>query len=227
MDESPAPERKGLSANWAVREVDHLFSRLGRYTRFVFYSKWSLAVLAIVLVLALVVWPLLLKDKSGVRVSFIGTAEIPKNGGTGASPVMNSPVYEGTDASGQQYHITGKRAIQQSNDLIVVEQVQGQLTTKSNSTIQLTADRADYYQTQNRMELTGNIHVTHSNGYTFETSRATVDTKTMHVIGKEAVSGHGPTGNLLATGFEIIDNGAKVRFGDSGRVNVTIDKTQP
>lgn len=221
-----APQRKGLSANWAVREVDHLFSRLGRYTRFVLYSKWFLALFAGVLLVALVIWPLIAKDNSGVRVSFIGTQEGKALGAGGAAPTMSTPVYEGTDEKGQQYYVTGDRAIQGENGLIIIENVKGTLTTASGSKVNLSATKAEYYQTQARIELIGDVNVLHDSGYHFVTPTATVDTNTMYVHGKQEVSGTGPMGNLLATGFEIVDNGSQVRFGQTGRVNVVIDQAK-
>lgn len=222
--EEPEPERKGLSANWAVREVDHLFSRLGRYTRFVLYSKWFLGVGGALMIVALVIWPIVSKDKSGMRVSFIGTTNVP--GMSGSMPVMNNPVYEGTDAKGQQYRITGLRATQQSAGLVVIEKVDAQMATTSGSFVSVTAERADYVQAQNSLMLNGNVTLVHGSGYQFVTPQAHVDTQTMRITGEQQIEGEGPAGNLLATGFEIRDNGEVIQFGGVGRVHVTIDRAR-
>ena len=47
IDEPVQQERTGLSAHWGAREVDHLFKRFGRATRFVLFSKWFLAIFAL------------------------------------------------------------------------------------------------------------------------------------------------------------------------------------
>lgn len=213
-------QKKGLSNNWAVREVDHLFSRLSRYTRFVIYGKWSLAGFALLLLVALLVWPMLSTDRSGMRVSFIGTENLP--GKSGTSPTMHSPVYEGTDAKGRQYRITGVKATQVSPEVIAIETVDGQLLT-GDSFVSLSADTAEYIKAQNRINLQGNVRVMNGEGYSFVTNSAAVDTERMLVTGQEQVSGEGPAGKLLATGFEIGDNGKMVRFGKTGRVNMVID----
>jgi lipopolysaccharide export system protein LptC len=225
MDEA-TPERKGLSANWAVREVDHLFHRAARYTRFVFYSKWSLAAIAMVLISMLMIWPFLQKASSGMRISFISTGDTKGKGETAASPTMNSPVYEGTDNSGQPFKITASRAVQVSPELVKVENVEGQLLLKNDNFASLTADMAEYRQEKHSIDLIGNVRVVHGNGYTFETPSARIDTETQDVDGTEQVTGEGPTGNLLATGFQIRENGSIIRFGGVGRVNVHIDRTK-
>lgn len=212
--------KKGLSNNWAVREVDHLFSRLSRYTRFVIYSKWSLAGFAMVMLVALVVWPMLSTDRSGMRVSFIGTENLPAK--ASVSPTMHNPVYEGTDAKGRQYRITGVKATQVTPELIVIDTVEGQLLTGA-SFVSLSADTAEYIKAQNRIDLKGHVRVMNGEGYSFLTNSAVVDTERMVVTGQEKISGEGPAGKLLATGFEIGDNGKMVRFGKTGRVNMVID----
>jgi lipopolysaccharide export system protein LptC len=138
---------------------------------------------------------------------------------------MESPVYEGADAKGQQYRITGTKATQVSEDLIVIDNVDGQLV-HGNAFTSLRAQRAEYAQKQHYIDLVGDVQVMSGEGYHFTTPRARVDTGSMIVTGDEQVTGEGPMGNLLATGFEIRDNGKTVRFGRTGRVNVEIIRTE-
>ncbi len=207
---------------WAVREVDHLFSAFRRYTRFVFFSKWFLGVFALVLMSSLIAYPLLTKSRDGMRVSFVGSANNP--GSAAASPVMNNPEFRGTDDKGQQYKINGIRAIQQTQDLVVIEQMNGILNKPNNSYNTLKADRAELQQQEKILNLYGNVTVTDDTGYVFVTPHATVNTLTMDVDGTDQVQGNGPEGNLLAIGFKIRDNGNDIFFGGTGRVNVVIDK---
>ncbi len=206
---------------WGVRKVDHLFSAFARYTRFVLYSKWVVGVFAVLLLVSLIGYPLLTKDRSGIRVSFVGT-----NGKDQpvASPVMNNPEYQGTNTSGQQYKVTGLRAIQKTSDMIVIEQVSGQLVRADGGFVALNADSAEYQQKAQRIELIGNVHVDDASGYSFTTSRAMVNTDTMDVDGNAPVEGTGPQGKLLATGFKIRDNGKRISFGGRDRVTVTLDQ---
>lgn len=208
---------------WGVREVDHLFSAFARYTRFVLFSKWFFGIFAIVLMVSLIGYPLLTKDRSGIRVSFVGT---DGTGSHASSPVMTNPEYRGVDAGGQQYIVKGLRAVQKEGDLIVIEQVDGQLLRADGSFMTLTSDSADYRQKANRIDLNGNVHVMDSAGYDFTTPRASVNTANMDVDGDQQVDGVGPQGKLLATGFKIRDNGKIISFGGTSRVTLTLDKMQ-
>lgn len=226
-DQSLPPERSGLSAHWATREVDHLFGRFARATRFVLFSKWFLAIVAALLMLVLIVVPMLEK-RSGARLSFV-SEEVSKLDptDTASAPSMSRPVYEGSDANGRQYRITGGKATQISADMIELDNVEAQLDSGDRA-VTVTADKAQYRQEAKTVDLVGNVNVVHAKGYHFVTPSARIDTATMDVNGNQEISGQGPMGNLLATGFEIRDNGKAIRFGGTSRVNVTFngDKTK-
>lgn len=217
------PHKKGLSANWAVTEVDHLISALGRYTRFVVLSKWFLVIFALGLITALIALPLLSKDRSGLRVSFVDSSvATPKDA---AKPVMSNPEYRGASDKGEQYTVRGQRATQETQNTILIEPVTAHLATASGGARDLTAERALYNQDTKIIELTGNVNLTDDKGYRFLTQQATVDSKTNHVTGHEPVSGTGPLGNLLASGFEIRDSGSHIIFtGGAEPVRVHIDR---
>lgn len=218
----PVEKQGNFVAWWRLREVDTLFAALGRYTRLVMYGKWSLVSLALLLVVSLIAWPLLTKDSSGLRVSFVDTNTAGKKP---ESPVMTNPEFHGVGESGQQYQIRGKSATQKTSTLVVLDTVEGQLLKADGHWYSLTADRADYQQDTKIIDLYGNVTVIDSSGTSFTTEHATVETETMHVYGNEAVSGVGNLGNILASGFEIRDNGSHITFmrGDAP-ITVKLDK---
>ncbi len=200
MDDAPA-KKKGLSDNWAVREVDHLFARLGYYTRFVGYSKWFLGVVALVLLVSLIAWPLLTKDRSGIRVSFVD------NGGKtpqqpAASPVMNSPEYRGVTDAGDQYKFNGVKATQMTPTLIRMEQIEGQLLRHDGRWYSLDADHGDYHQDTKILELTGNVTVLDDRGYSFTTTQATMNTATSDITGNAPVVARGRWVTCLPVGLK-------------------------
>jgi len=219
------PAKKGLSANWAVGEMDHLFGRIGRYTRFVLFGKWFLLAVAVALVTTLIALPLISKDRSGLRVSFVDSGAKPT--GPTAQPVMNHPEYRSTDAKGQQFKVNGLRAVQVTPELVTIEQVEAQLAMENGGWRTLTAASADYTQANKIVELKGVVTMRDNQGYRFVTERAIVNTDTMNVDGPVAVSGEGPLGNLLASGFEIRDSGQHIRFlGGEQPVRLHIDRTK-
>jgi len=220
-----APKRMN-PANWAAREVDHLFSRFARYTRFVVYSKWFLGLFALALLASLIGWPLLTKDRSGLRVSFVDNRA--KVTAKAASPVMRSPEYRSTNKTGDQYKIAGVRAVQLTPTLASIERVEAQLLRKSGGWLSLTSDKAEYQQDSKILELMGGVTVIDDRGYSFLTERATMDTKTNATQGNAVISGTGPLGNLLASGFQIGDKGKHIIFTSSPqqRVELHIDRPQ-
>lgn len=222
--EPDSPHTAFRSAHWAAKEVDLLFSRFRRYTQFVLFSKWFLGVFAIALLASLIAWPLLSKDSSGIRISFtdVGVA----NNGNVASPVMNNPEFRGSGEHGQQYKISGTKATQVTPSLVVLEPVEAQLLQQSGSWMSLTANRADYHQDSKMIELSGAVNVINNQGYSFITEHAFVDADSMDMHGEVPVSGTGPFGNLLASGFVITDDGQHIVFTNGGgsQVRVQIDR---
>jgi len=212
----------GLSAWWAVREVDSLFSRLGRYTRFVVYGKWSLLVVAVVLTASLIIWPLVTKDSSGLRISFIENKAVKSRP---TSPVMQSPTYSGSGSSGQQYKITGKTATQQTPMLIVIDAVEATMTKPDGSWRILKANKAEFQQDKRLIDLLGNVTVVDAQGTNFVTEHATIDTTTSRIYGTKRITGTGNMGKLVASGFEITDNGDNIRFtGGDAPVKLIIQR---
>jgi lipopolysaccharide export system protein LptC len=222
---SDLPEKKGISADWAVAEVDQLFAALGHYTRFVVFSKWFLMLFALALVTVLIALPLVSKDRSGIRISFVDSATNTAKDVT--HPVMSNPEYRGTDVKGQQFKINGIRATQVTQNMVSIEQVEAQLVTESGGWRSLAAANANYDQAAKTIELSGDVTLLDDQGYSFTTPQATVDMNSSKVTGKERITGTGPLGNLLASGFEIMDNGTHITFtGGAERVQLHIDRAK-
>ena len=206
-----------------MREVDHLLSRLARYTRFVLYSKWFLMLFAAALLTTLVALPLLSKNRSGVRMSFVDAKDTAQKSAT--EPVMNSPEYYGTSDSGDQYKVTGMRAVQVSPTLIRIANVEGQFINPNGGWRSIAAESAEYQQEAKQLNLTGNVTMMDQQGYSFTTESALLNTATSEVVGNEQVQGSGPLGNLLASSFRIMDNGKRIIFyGGESQVKLTIKR---
>jgi lipopolysaccharide export system protein LptC len=198
-----------LSSWWALGNAEHLFGRIRRYTCFVAFGKWSLLAVALVLTASLIIWPLLSADKSGLRVSFNST---PEAGKKAANPVMTNPEYRGVGAQGQEYKISGKTATQQTPTLVVMQTVEAQMTKADGTWHAITADRAEFQQDKKIIDLFGHVTLIDAKGSSFTTERATIEISPLHIYGSEAISGVSSSGNILASGFEIVDDGARIVF---------------
>lgn len=212
--------REGLTSWWAVREVDALLHRFGRYTRFVVYSKWGLLAVAGVLTAILIIWPLVTDDKSGIRISFTDSRTTPQ---APSSPVMSNPEYRGSSVNGRQYKINGKTATQKTPTLIILDQVEAVVMKPDGGWQMMTADTAEYHQDAKRIYLISNVTVNDNAGTEFVTERATINTETMDINGDQPVKGKGPRGDIVARGFEIVDNGNRINFlGGSGSAPIKV-----
>lgn len=214
--------RTSLARTPGLREADRVFGYLSRYTRFVLFSKWFLGVVSIIGITALIAWPLLTRDKSGVRVSFVMTEG--KNGVPSITPVMNKPRYEGTDERGRKYTITADQAEQKPDKKIGLKNVAADMFTEQGAWLSLTAAGGEFNDITKILTLTGAVTLYHEEGYQFVTERAEIDTNTSEARGDLPISGQGPMGKLLATGFEIKDNGNYILFGRKGRVTMTLNR---
>jgi lipopolysaccharide export system protein LptC len=214
--------RTSLARTPGLREADRVFGYLSRYTRFVLFSKWFLGVVSIIGITALIAWPLLTRDKSGVRVSFVMTEG--KNGMPSITPVMNKPHYEGTDERGRKYTITADQAEQKPDKKIGLKNVAADMFTEQGAWLSLTAAGGEFNDITKILTLTGAVTLYHEEGYQFVTERAEIDTNTSEARGDLPISGQGPMGKLLATGFEIKDNGNYILFGRKGRVTMTLNR---
>lgn len=218
------PDKKLGATDWVQQEMEDVFSRLTRYTRFVLFGKWFLAGISLLILLSLMAWPLVSKDGSGVRISFV-SSEV-KDAVGGVAPVMENPRFQGVDKKGQPYIVTAARAIQQSATQVTLEDVKGELSMKDQNWLTLTAKNGEFRDDKKILYLLNGVTMRHPDGYLVITDRAAVDTVKSTAYGDRAVQAQGPMGNLLATGFEIRDNGNYLKFGQNGRVNVQIRKSQ-
>jgi len=214
--------RSSLARTPGLREADRMFGYLSRYTRFVFFSKWFLGVVSLVGITALIAWPLLTRDTGGVRVSFVMTES--KDGTPSVTPVMNKPRYEGTDDKGRKYTITADQAEQKPDKKIGLKNVAADMFTEQGAWLSLTATDGEFNDVTKILVLTGAVTLYHEDGYQFTTEQVEIDTKTSEARGGLPIQGQGPMGKLLATGFEIKDNGNRILFGGNGRVNMTLNR---
>lgn len=198
-----------------------IFVRLTRYTRMVLFGKWALAGVSIFIILLIIIIPLVEQTRDGKRISFVSTQQV-----AGEHPVMLRPKLEGLTGDNEPYTATASRAVQQSENVVQLFEVQADLFKKDNSWLNLIAQEGSYDSGKGRLELWGNVTLYKDDGYTFTTERVVVDTRRSVISGEGAINGQGTLGNLTATGYSIEDNGRRMHFGNNGaeRVHVIIKK---
>ncbi|HEY4546260.1 MAG TPA: LPS export ABC transporter periplasmic protein LptC [Pedomonas sp.] len=168
----------------------------GRYDQFVKVMRVALPAASVVLLLAIVVWPLV----SGQEMSFVLSKDRVE-----VSPErlrMEAPRYRGTDSQGRPFEISAARAVQQTSATPVVElsDVAARMAM-ANDTVQVNAERGSYDLEQEQLKVTGPLVLTTERGYHLTTRDAVVDLPGKVAYGSAGVEGNGPLGTFKAQRF--------------------------
>lgn len=200
----------------------------GSYSRFVHLLKLVSATVALILLVAVIVWPQL-KPRDG---SFQIDAS---HGGTEDAERLNmiNPRYTGLDENDLPYEVTADLASQENakSDLISLDNPKADMTMKDGTWVALTARSGLYGQKSQQLELTGEVNLFHDSGYEFNSESATIDLGTGAGEGHEPSFGHGPAGEIQGEGFRFTDKGKTIIFTGKSRLllypNTDDDKDVP
>lgn len=189
-----------------------------RSSRVIGLLRYLLPAIALCLIALVVLWPQLIGGAGGLIAPMFANAEID-----GADVMlMHNPRYVGRTRDAEPYELTAASAYVDPNkpSLIHLEQLAAELTPASKRDLRLVALSGLYNRAADKLDLDGDIALTTSDGYRFETQRARINLQAGRVVGNQPVEGWGPTGTLSADRFEIRDGGQLLRF--EGRVKVTL-----
>jgi lipopolysaccharide export system protein LptC len=89
----------------------------------------------------------------------------------------------------------------------------------------VTAATAMYQSQAQLLDLFGDVNLVHENGTRFVTNTAHVDVAADSVAGNDPVTGHGPSGDITAQGFRVLDRGNTIVF--TGNSNLLLKGTKP
>jgi len=189
-----------------------------RSRRIVGLLRYLLPAIALCLIALVVLWPQLIGSAGGLIAPIFANAEID---GTDVM-LMHNPRYVGRPRDAEPYELTAESAYvdPKKPSHIHLEQLAAELTPASKRDLRLVALTGLYNRAADKLDLDGDIALTTSDGYRFETQRARINLQAGRVVGNQPVEGWGPTGTLSADRFEIHDSGQLLRF--EGRVKVTL-----
>jgi lipopolysaccharide export system protein LptC len=165
-----------------------------------------------------VAWPQLIGGAGGLIAPIFANAEIA---GTDVM-LMHNPRYVGRSKNAEPYELTAASAYvdPKKPSHIHLDHLAADLTPADKRDLRLVALTGLYNRAADKLDLDGDIALTTSDGYRFETQSARINLQIGKVIGDQPVAGWGPAGTLEADRFEIHDNGQLLRF--EGRVKVTL-----
>jgi lipopolysaccharide export system protein LptC len=127
---------------------------------------------------------------------------------------MTNARFLGRDAQGHAYVLTAIEAARDNVDFNKITLTQPTLAMDSDGQkpTQLSADRGVYREDNRILLLNGHVSVRDSQGDSFVTDQAIVDTVNGAVAGKSPVVGQGPTGSIRADSYAIYDRGRRLVF---------------
>jgi hypothetical protein len=98
------------------------------------------------------------------------------------------------------------------------------MTMHSGALVVVTAATAMYQSQAQLLDLFGDVNLVHENGTRFVTNTAHVDVAADSAAGNDPVTGHGPSGDITAQGFRVLDRGNTIVF--SGKSNLLLKGTK-
>lgn len=194
-------------SRWVRRDTDRLIASLGRYTRFVLFSKISLAAMSLLMIVAIIILPVLNSDKEGLRIAFSTVQDKQER-----FPVMSKPSFQGVDEKNQPYLVTADSAIQQDEKTIILTNIQADIMTQEQTWLSLKAVSGVINTQAKQMTLKSNVELVHQDGYEFKTQSIDVDMNQHIAKGNQPIEGKGPMGSIRANGFEWRHNDRVMKF---------------
>jgi lipopolysaccharide export system protein LptC len=192
--------------------------RLSNYTRFARFMRYLLPLVAVALVALLVLWPRFQEDTLSVGRFGVTDEPVANEDGTTA----NRAHFEGVDGKDRPFTISAARAFQPNEQLdrIVLDRPEADIVMRDGSWVAVSAERGDYHQDRELLELRGQVNLFHDQGYELYTESVDVDLQSGVAESRTAVQGQGPFGHITSEGIQVRDNGDTVIF--TGKTELTV-----
>jgi lipopolysaccharide export system protein LptC len=206
----------GLAGGWPVA-APHI-----RHSRRVALLKRLLPAIGVALLLLIAVWPRLAPLWERMRLVFPAI-----NLHDARELDMINPRYAGVDREGHPFVVTAVsgRQLPDRQDLMSLRLPRADIKTHSGANITITAKTGVYQSQTQLLDLFGKVTLTHQNGTRFVTEAARVEAASNRAEGDQPVTGHGPSGDLSAQGFRVLDKGDKILF--TGRADMLLKSAKP
>jgi lipopolysaccharide export system protein LptC len=192
-----------VAADWWPRVTSDAYSRR------VVLLKRVLPAVGLGLLLLVAAWPRLQRLLEDVRFA------LPSIDRRDAWELrMINPRYAGIDRLSRPYVLTAAsgRQMPDRGDLMSLDRPHGQLILHGGAKVVLTAVTGVYQSQSRLLDLFGGVTLTHENGTRFVTEAAHLDLASETGAGQDPVAGRGPSGDITAQGFRILDKGDTIVF---------------
>ena len=194
-----------------------------RHSRRVALLKRVLPAIGLALLLLIAVWPRLAPLWERMRLAFpaIDLREAREL-------QMVNPRYAGADRLGRPFVVTAAsgRQVADRQDLMSLRAPRADIKTHGGAAITITATTGIYQSQTQLLDLMNDVTLLHQNGTRFVTTAARVDGAANTAEGDAPVEGHGPSGDIKAQGFRILDKGDTIVFTGRSDALLKAAKTQ-
>ena len=180
---------------------------LRRRRRMLRLTKWSLPLLALVLLSSVALWPELTRVRDQGRVTMHRLFQVEPESGR-----MRDPRYRGVDQRGRPYTVTATTATQTSAERIALTDPQGDVVTESGTWLLTESKQGVYLQHLGLMDLSVDVQLYREDGTLLQTDAAALDLKAGAATSADKTHAEGPFGVLDAQGFTLTDKGASIQF---------------
>jgi lipopolysaccharide export system protein LptC len=193
-----------------------------RYSRRVVFLKRTLPAFGLTLLVLVAAWPRIGPLLESVQLGFpvIDLREARELR-------MLNPHYAGIDRFNRPYVVTAAigRQVANRDDLMSLEGPRAEMILRRGASVVVTAVTAIYQSQAQLLDLFDDVNLVHENGTHFATQNAHVDVSANTAEGHEPVVGHGPSGDITAQGFRILDKGDTIIF--TGNSHLLLKGTKP
>lgn len=140
---------------------------------------------------------------------------------------MIDPRYSGADRLGRPFVVTAAvgRQVPDRQDLVSLETPRADMKTHGGVDIVVTAATGIYQSQAELLDLFGRVTLVHQNGTRFATDTARVDVANNTAEGSDPVAGDGPSGDIKAEGFRLVDKGDTIIF--TGKSDMHLHGAKP
>jgi lipopolysaccharide export system protein LptC len=182
---------------------------LQRRIKIVAAMRLILPAIAALLLATLALWSRFGLDTTSFRLSMDGLDLNSLN-----TLSMSNAHFEGLDDNKRPFSISAEKATQvtQDADTIDLTELQADMTMKDGAWLSLTSDSGRLQRSKQLLDLLGQVNLFHDQGYELHTRDVHIDLAKNNAIGRSAVQGQGPSGDLTAEGILILDSGRQVFF---------------
>jgi lipopolysaccharide export system protein LptC len=188
-----------------------------RYSVFVKVMKGALPMTALGLGIAVFAYALQPREGNRVALTFEQLGRVEDD------LAMVRPQLTGTDDDGRPFKVTAATAVQErpGSDTVRLQDVTADIGLKGGRTLHVTAARGVADTRTHRLEVSGGIHLTSSDGYDARTASASADLKAGTIRGDSPIEASGTFGRVTARRFALNQATGQLRF--SGNVRMVLD----